>query len=62
MINDEPSVKEMAALWNACVNFIKEHEIGHVEQIWQIDSIILASTELVESVCEIVGYVEYEDE
>ena len=52
----------MATLWNACVNFIKEHEIGHVEQIWQIDSIILASTELVESVCEIVGYVEHEDE
>jgi hypothetical protein len=60
-MNDEPSVKEMAALWNACYNFIKENEIGHVEQIWQTDSIIIASPELVERVCEIVGYAEYEE-
>ena len=61
-MNDEPSVKEMAALWNACYNFIKEHEIVCVEQIWQTDSILIAAPELVEYACEIIGYVEYEDD
>ena len=61
-MNDEPSVKEMAALWNACFNFIKKHDIGCAEQIWQTDSVLIAAPELVEEVCEIVGYVEYEDE
>jgi len=61
-MNDEPSVQEMAKLWNACMNFIKKHEIGCVESIWQMDSTLVAAPELVEEVCEIVGYLPYEDE
>lgn len=60
-MNDEPSVKEMAALWNACMNFIENHEISCAESIWQMDSTLIAAPELVEEVCEIIGYVECEE-
>lgn len=61
-MNDEPSVREMAALWNACLNFIKKHEIGCSESIYQSDRVMIAAPELVEEVCNIVGYIPYEDE
>ena len=61
-MNTEPSVAEMVALWNVCVKFIEEYEIGCVEQIWQTDSVLIAAPELVESVCNVVGYKPYEDE
>ena len=58
----EPTHAELIALWNACKYFVNEYEIGCVEQIWQTDSVIIAAPELVECVCEIVGYKEYEDD
>lgn len=61
-MNKNPSHAELMALWNVCVVFIEEYEIGHVEQIWQTDEIIIAAPELVESVCNVVGYKPYEDE
>lgn len=58
----EPTHEQLLALWNVAKAFIEEYEIGCVEQIWQTDSVLIAAPELVESVCEIVGYVEYDDE
>lgn len=61
-MNKNPSHAELMALWNVCVAFIEEYEIGHVEQIWQTDEIIIAAPELVEDVCGVVGYKPYGDE
>lgn len=58
----EPTHAELMALWKVCKDFVEEYEIGCVEQIWQTDSVLIAAPELVESVCNVVGYVEYEDE
>lgn len=57
----EPTHAELMALWNVCKNFIEEYEIGCVEQIWQTDSVIIAAPELVQGVCEVVGYKPYEE-
>lgn len=62
MINVEPSVKEMAALWNICAKFIEEQEIGCAETIYQTDWVIENAYEFVENVCNVVGYLPYEDE
>ena len=58
----EPTHAELMALWKVCKDFVEEDEIGCVEQIWQTDSVLIAAPELVEGVCNVVGYVEYEDE
>ena len=58
----EPTHAELMALWNVCKNFVEKYEIGCVEQIWQTDSVLIAAPELVEEVCEVVGYKPYEDE
>jgi hypothetical protein len=50
------------ALYEAATKFVREYDIGHSECIWQCDSIIIASPELVQSVSDIVGYVDYEDD
>lgn len=62
MVNNEPSVREMAALWKACAAFIEKHEISCAESVYQSDNILIHSSELVEDVCEIVGYVEFNEE
>lgn len=62
MINDEPSVKEMIALWNICIKFIEEQEIVHEEMVYQSDHIAENALQLIGQICEEVGYVEYEDE
>ena len=55
-MNDEPSVKEMAALWNKCIQFIKEQNINYPETIYQTDWVIENAYGFIEDVCDIVGY------
>lgn len=59
---DEPSVAEMAALWNACMKFIEEQGISCEETIHQCDWVIENAYGFIQDVCDIVGYVEDEDE
>lgn len=61
-MNDEPSVKEMAELWNVCMKFIKAQGIGCQETIYQTDWVIENAYEFIEDICDVVGYVEYEDD
>ena len=61
-MNDEPSVKEMAALWNTCLNFVKKYEVSCPEAIYQTDRVLIAAPSLAEDVCNIVGYFPVEDE
>jgi hypothetical protein len=56
MINDEPSVKEMAKLWQTCIDFIKEQTINCPETIYQTDWVIENAYGLIEDICDIVGY------
>lgn len=49
-------------LYKSAVIFIEKYEIGHAECIYQSDDIIINSTCLVEDVCDIVGYVDYEED
>jgi hypothetical protein len=55
-MNDEPSVKEMAALWNKCIQFIEAQSIGCPETIYQTDWVIENAYGFIEDVCDIVGY------
>jgi hypothetical protein len=62
MMNTEPSVKEMAALWNKCMQFIEAQHINCPETIYQTDWVIENAYEFIEQVCNIVGYKEYKDD
>lgn len=57
----EPSHAELMALWKVCKDFVEKYKISCPEGIYQRDSIMVASPELVEDVCDVVGYVEYEE-
>lgn len=61
-MNTEPSVKEMAALWNKCLEFVEAQHITCQETIHQTDRVIENAYGFIEDVCDIVGYKEYEDE
>lgn len=56
MINREPSVKEMAALWNTCIKFIEAQRISCPETIYQTDWVIENAYEFIQDVCDEVGY------
>ena len=60
-MNTEPSVKEMAALWNKCLEFVEAQQIGCLETIYQTDWVIENAYEFIEDVCDIVGYKEDEE-
>jgi hypothetical protein len=46
----------MGALWGLCERFIRENEIQCAESVYQMDGIAENSLELIERICEIVGY------
>lgn len=52
----------MRKLWDACVAFRDEHEILCPESCFQMDAIVLAAPELVEAVCNVIGYSECPDD
>lgn len=56
--NDSLSVKK-DELWNTVENYIQENHICSPESIHQCDHVILNAYEFLESVCEIVGYYDY---
>lgn len=62
MINDEPSTKEMAALWALCMEFVEQQRISCPEAIYQTDRVIENAYDFVADVCERVGYFKEEDE
>jgi hypothetical protein len=62
MIDKEPSVKDMAALWQHCMVFIETQNIYSRETVYQTDRVIENAYVFIADICEIVGYVDYEDE
>lgn len=61
-MNTNPTHAELMALWNVAVKFIEEQEIGCAETIYQTDWVIENAYQFVEDVCNVVGYLPYEDE
>jgi hypothetical protein len=55
-VNTKPSVKEMTALWNKCLEFVESQRISCAETIHQTDRVIENAYEFIEDVCDIVGY------
>jgi hypothetical protein len=49
-------------LWDMCQAWIAEREITCAESVYQCDQIALDSLEFIESVCDIVGYAEFEED
>ena len=62
MINREPSAEQMAALWHVCSRFVEAQEISCEETIYQTDWVIENAYELVQQICDVVGYLENDDE
>ena len=62
MVDHEPSVKDMAALWKLCAKFVEDNNITCAETVYQSDRVIRNAYMFMKEVCEIVGFVDYEDE
>lgn len=62
MIDKEPSVKDMARLWDMCVQFIESNNISCKETVYLTDRVIENAYSFIGSICDEVGYVDYEDE
>ena len=54
--------KQKDALWNICQKFIVDLEISCPESIYQSDRIAENSLELIEEICKVIGYHQFEDE
>ena len=55
-------MKVDAELFDLCREFIKENKIDCSETIYQTDRIAENSLEFIESICELIGYHEEEEE
>jgi hypothetical protein len=52
-------MEEEKQLAEICRKFIKDQKISCSESVYQSDNVILNACELIEQICEIVGYFEY---
>lgn len=59
MSNSKAKQKE---LYDLCVKFIQDNEIGCPEVIYQSDRVVEKSYELIESICDIVGYHQFTED
>jgi hypothetical protein len=55
-------MKKEKELFLLCKNFVKDMQISCSETIYQSDKVIEEAYELIEQICEIVGYHEIQDE
>ena len=62
MVDHEPSVKDMIALWKLCAKFVEDNNITCAETVYQSDRVIRNAYEFMHEVCKNVGFVDYEDE
>lgn len=60
--NGIDELRDLAKIKAIIQNFIEEQEISCAETIYQTDRVIVNAYEFIESLVEIVGYKEYEDD
>jgi hypothetical protein len=53
---------DIEALFETVTKFIDDHRISCPEAITQNDEVITNAYDLIESLCEIVGYYEYDED
>lgn len=53
---------QMNELHKVCLEFITKQRIDCAETIYQSDRVIENAYELIKDICDIVGYVKYEEE
>ena len=53
---------EARKLWQVCAQFIQAQNISCAETVYQTDRVIENAYEFIEQVCDVVGYVDLEDE
>lgn len=58
---DDNMMKE-DKLWKLCEKFIEDNDILCPETIYQTDWVIENAYKFIEKICDIVGYVEYNNE
>jgi hypothetical protein len=56
------NAKKQKELYNFCLKFVEDNEIGCSEVIYQSDRIVERSLEFIESVCNIVGYHQFTED
>ena len=56
------SVKKQKELYNLCLKFVQDNEIGCPEVIYQSDRVVEKSYQFIEAVCNIVGYHQFTEE
>jgi hypothetical protein len=54
--------KAVEKLWMICEEFVKKQHIYCAESIYQSDRVIENAYEFIESVCDVVGYMDCDDE
>jgi hypothetical protein len=54
--------EQKEALWEAVTRFVDVQQISCGEAIYQMDHVAEASLELIEELCDIVGYAELSEE
>jgi hypothetical protein len=62
MIDKEPSVRDMADLWELCVKFIEDNKISCEESVYLHDRVAENSFVFMHEVCKVVGFLDSEDE
>jgi len=60
-MSEIPDFQKLNLLWQTCAAFIAEHKPICAESCHDNDRIHENATSLIEGICEIVGYFEYED-
>lgn len=60
--NGIDELRDLAKIKAIIQNFIEAQEISCAETIYQTDRVIINAYEFIESLVEIVGYKEYEDD
>lgn len=59
---EESDIHEHYKLWETCRKFIQEQRIYSNEVIGQSDRVIINAYDLIEAICEIVGYEEWPED
>lgn len=61
IVHNHTYTEKRHLLYNLCKKFIEEQEITCGESVYQTDRVIENAYELIENICDIVGYYKYED-
>ena len=56
------TINTESELLKLCQKFIKDHNISCAEHIYQSDEVIVNAYEFITDICEIVGYVKYDED